>query len=226
MLLEVKNLEKTYYSGKVDFKALKNINLGINKGEFTALVGPSGSGKTTLLNCLGCIDNPDGGEILLNGESIIFARSDMQARLRRENFGFVFQTYNLIPVLTVYENIELPLKILKRNTDSEIHEMVMSILDDVGLSGLEKRRPLELSGGQQQRVSVARALVKKPKIVFADEPTANLDSATGEAIVDLMKSLNEKDGVTFLFSTHDQLIMKRARRMIHIRDGIISGEEG
>ncbi|MBN1499026.1 MAG: ABC transporter ATP-binding protein [Spirochaetes bacterium] len=225
MLIEVKNLNKTYYSGKINFKALNDINFSLEKGEFTALVGPSGSGKTTLLNCIGCIDNPDNGEIFLEGENIIFSKPDKQAELRRENFGFIFQTYNLIPVLTVYENIELPLKILKRYNDGEIKKMVLSILDEVGLSGLDKRKPLELSGGQQQRVSIARALVKKPKIIFADEPTANLDSATGEAIVDLMKNLNEKDKITFLFSTHDQLIMKHARRLVHIRDGKLSESE-
>jgi len=144
---------------------------------------------------------------------------DELAYLRRDYFGFVFQTYNLIPVLTVYENVELPLKLLKREPQPRIRERVMSILERVGLSGLHHRRPLELSGGQQQRVSIARALVKEPKMVLADEPTANLDSGTGEAIVDLMKELNAKEGVTFVFSTHDQLIMKHARRIIQLRDG-------
>lgn len=149
--------------------------------------------------------------------------SDELAGLRKEYFGFIFQTYNLIPVLTVYENVEMPLKLLKRDPQARIRDRVMAMLDRVGLNGLHDRRPLELSGGQQQRVSIARALVKEPKMVLADEPTANLDSATGEAIVDLMKELNEKDRVTFVFSTHDQLIMKHARRIVKIRDGKVGG---
>lgn len=219
MLLEVTNLNKTYHSGKIDFHALKDITVDFEEGEFTAIVGPSGSGKTTLLNCLGCIDSSDSGTIKMNSINIENRTSDESASLRRENFGFIFQTYNLIPVLTIYENVELPLKLLKKYTDSEISKMTYTILNKVGLSGLEKRKPMELSGGQQQRVSVARALVKKPKIVFADEPTANLDTATGESIVDLMKKLNKEDKITFLFSTHDKFIMKHAERLIHIRDG-------
>ena len=221
MLLEIQKLNKTYHTGAIDFQALKDISLTINKGEFTALVGPSGSGKTTLLNCIGCIDNADSGKILLSGENILGQDSSALAALRRENFGFIFQTYNLIPVLTVYENIELPMKLLKQLSDAQIREHIMNILEQVGLDGLENRRPLELSGGQQQRVSIARALVKKPKIILADEPTANLDSATGESIVELMEDLNKKESITFIFSTHDQLIMKHARRLVEIRDGKI-----
>ena len=222
MLLEVKKLNKTYHTGSVDFQALYDITVNFDSKEFTAIAGPSGSGKTTLLNCIGCIDRADNGEILLNGENIVGRESNDLAALRRENFGFIFQTYNLIPVLNVYENIELPLKLLKKHSDEEIREMITSLLKRVGLDGLEDRKPLELSGGQQQRVSVARALVKKPKIILADEPTANLDSKTGESIVDLMEELNEKENITFIFSTHDQLIMKHAKRLIEIRDGKIS----
>jgi putative ABC transport system ATP-binding protein len=207
----------------MDFQALYDISLAIGKGEFTAIVGPSGSGKTTLLNCIGCIDNADSGTINLEGVNIRGKSSKDLARLRRENFGFIFQTYNLIPVLNVYENIELPLKLLRRYNDGEIREKIMSMLDEVGLQGLESRMPDELSGGQQQRVSIARALIKKPRLILADEPTANLDTATGEAIVDLMKSLNKKEKTTFIFSTHDRLIMKHARRLIEIRDGKIHG---
>jgi len=224
MFLTVQNLNKTYHAGKMDFQALYDINLTVGKGEFTAIVGPSGSGKTTLLNCIGCIDNADSGIIRLEGVNIRGESSKELARLRRENFGFIFQTYNLIPVLNVYENIELPLKLLRKYGDGEIREMIMSILDEVGLQGLESRMPAELSGGQQQRVSIARALIKKPKLILADEPTANLDTATGEAIVDLMKSLNKKEKITFIFSTHDRLIMKHARRLIEIRDGKIHGK--
>lgn len=222
MLLEIKDLNKTYHSGEIDFHALRGINLNIDAGEFTAIAGPSGSGKTTLLNCIGCIDRGESGQILLNGDDLMAKKTRELAFLRRDHFGFIFQTYNLIPVLTVFENIEMPLKLLGRHNDSEIKEMIEKILSRVGLSGLEKRKPLELSGGQQQRVSIARALIKKPKIILADEPTANLDSKTGESIVELMQELNEKDGVTFIFSTHDQLVMKHAKRLIEVRDGKIS----
>ncbi len=221
MLLEVKNLNKTYHTGKVDFQALYDVDLFIEKMEFTAIAGPSGSGKTTLLNCIGCIDRADNGEILLEGDDITKKSPRELALLRRENYGFIFQTYNLIPVLKVFENVEMPLRLLKRFTEEEERERVLDILEKVGLSGLENRLPLELSGGEQQRVSIARALIKKPKIILADEPTANLDSKTGESIVDLMHGLNEKEGVTFIFSTHDQLVMKHARRLVEIRDGRI-----
>lgn len=223
MLLDISNLNKVYYSGKVEVKALQDVSVRIDRGEFTAIAGPSGSGKTTLLNCIGTIDRAQSGRIILDGIDLMSKTSDELAGLRKEYFGFIFQTYNLIPVLTVYENVEMPLKLLKRDPQARIRDRVMAMLDRVGLNGLHDRRPLELSGGQQQRVSIARALVKEPKMVLADEPTANLDSATGEAIVDLMKELNEKDRVTFVFSTHDQLIMKHARRIVKIRDGKVGG---
>ncbi|MDH5720006.1 MAG: ABC transporter ATP-binding protein [Spirochaetia bacterium] len=222
MLLETKKLNKIYESGKVKFQALYNVDLAFNEGEFSALVGPSGSGKTTLLNCMGCIDKPESGEIFLEGENLTQKNSAQQARVRKEKYGFIFQTYNLMPVLNVYENVELPMKLLKKHSDKEIKDMVYKILDEVGLKGLEKRMPLELSGGQQQRVSVARALIKKPKVIFADEPTANLDSKTGEAIIDLMHELNEVEKVTFIFSTHDKMVMKHARRIIELKDGRIA----
>ena len=224
MLLEVKNLNKTYSTGNVGFQALHDISLSIEKGEFSAICGPSGSGKTTLLNIIGCIDSADSGEVLLDGVNLTGKKSIDLAMLRREYFGFIFQTYNLIPVLTSYENIELPLKLLKKFSDTEIKNRVLEVMDKVGLSGLEKRKPLELSGGQQQRVSIARALVKKPKMILADEPTANLDSANGESIVGLMHQLNDKEGATFVFSTHDQLIMRHARRIINIRDGRVESD--
>lgn len=222
MLLEVSSLNKIYHTGKVDFQALYDIKLNIGSGEFTALAGPSGSGKTTLLNIIGCIDRADGGSIKLDGEELIGKTADELAKLRREYFGFIFQTYNLIPVLNVFENVELPLKLLGKDGDDVVADKVMSILKTVGLEGLEKRKPLELSGGQQQRVSIARALVKKPKMVLADEPTANLDSATGGAIVDLMKEMNEKEGVTFVFSTHDKTIMDHAKRIVRLHDGRVA----
>ncbi len=222
MLLEVKNLNKTYRSGKVHFQALHDVTVSIDKGEFTAIAGPSGSGKTTLLNCIGTIDSADSGQLLLDGIDLIGKTSDQLAKLRKEYFGFIFQTYNLIPVLTVYENIEMPLKLLRQDGADVLGKKVMTMLEKVGLRGLAKRRPLELSGGQQQRVSIARALVKKPKMVLADEPTANLDSKTGEDIVGLMQDLNKNEGVTFVFSTHDPLIMRHAKRLIEIRDGRIA----
>lgn len=219
MLLEVKNLNKTYRSGKVEFQALNDVAVSIDKGEFTAIAGPSGSGKTTLLNCIGTIDSADSGQIILDGIDLLGKSRDELAQLRKDYFGFIFQTYNLIPVLTVFENVEMPLKLIRKDSPTQIRGKVMDILHMVGLDGLENRRPLELSGGQQQRVSIARALVKSPKVILADEPTANLDSKTGEAIVELMQDLNTNNGVTFIFSTHDTLIMKHAKRLIKIRDG-------
>jgi len=219
MLLEIKKLNKTYESGKVKFQALYDIDLDFKEGEFSALVGPSGSGKTTLLNCIGCIDKAESGEITLQGEILTNKTATELAGVRKEKYGFIFQTYNLIPVFNIFENVELPLKLLKKYSDDEIKEMVYKILNEVGLKGLEKRMPLELSGGQQQRVSVARALVKKPRVIFADEPTANLDSKTGEAIIDLMHELNELEKVTFIFSTHDKMVMKHARRIVELKDG-------
>jgi putative ABC transport system ATP-binding protein len=221
MFLKVENLNKIYHSGKIDFQALYNIDLAINQGEFIALCGPSGSGKTTLLNCIGCIDNYEQGAIILNGENLKNKSSDELAVLRRKSFGFIFQTYNLIPVLNVFENIELPLRLLNQDSEKEAAQKVMELLHRVGLDNLEKRYPMELSGGQQQRVSIARALIKKPLLVLADEPTANLDSKTGESIVDIMKSLNENLGTTFIFSTHDPLVMSHAKRLVNLKDGKI-----
>lgn len=221
MLLEVKGLHKTYKSGDIEFHALRGIDLSVEAGEFTAIAGPSGSGKTTLLNCIGCIDRGEEGKILLNGDDLMARKQKELAHLRRDHFGFIFQTYNLIPVLTVYENIEMSLKLLGKHSDQQIREMIFEILKKVDLEGLENRKPLELSGGQQQRVSIARALIKKPEIILADEPTANLDTKTGESIVELMEDLNSQDGVTFIFSTHDQLIMKHAKRLVEVRDGQI-----
>lgn len=221
MLLEITQVNKTYHTGKVDFQALHDINLSIEKGEFTALAGPSGSGKTTLLNLIGCLDGVDSGSLILDGQNLSGKTPDELAAFRREYFGFIFQTYNLIPVLNVFENVELPLKIMKKYSEEEMKQKVLSLLHAVGLEGLETRMPLELSGGQQQRVSIARALVKGPKMVLADEPTANLDSVTGAGIVDIMKKMNQEQGVTFVFSTHDKMIMEHARRVVQIRDGRI-----
>ena len=225
-MLQAKEISKTYHSGDIPCTALHPTSLQINDRDFAAVCGPSGSGKTTLLNLLGCIDSSDSGEILMNGKKLIGSKPNELARIRRENFGFIFQTYNLIPVLSVFENIALPLTLLGRQDDKKDRDAVFLMLEKVGLHGLENRRPLQLSGGQQQRVSIARALVKQPAIVFADEPTANLDTNTGEAIIDLMKEMNRENGTTFLFSTHDRMIMKHANRLIHIRDGAIIPEGG
>lgn len=219
MLLEIKKLNKTYHTGTIDFAALKNISVSIDKGEFVAFAGPSGSGKTTLLNCIGCLDKGESGSILLDGVDLMQKKPVELAQIRKESYGFIFQTYNLFPVLTVAENVEMPLKLLQQDSEEEIRSKVSRILAKVGLKNFESRRPLELSGGQQQRVAIARALIKKPKLILADEPTANLDSKTGEAVVDLMKELNEKEEVTFIFSSHDKMVMKRAGKVYNMLDG-------
>ncbi|MEO0228823.1 MAG: ABC transporter ATP-binding protein [candidate division WOR-3 bacterium] len=221
-LVELKNVEKVYVTGKISVKALKGVNLGVEKGEFTAVVGPSGSGKTTLLNIIGCIDKPTSGEILMEGNLLTEKSPEELAKLRRHYFGFIFQSFNLIPVLNVYENVELALNLKYPNLSrKEKEKKILEILELVGLMDRKDLRPLELSGGEQQRVSIARALVKDPEFVLADEPTANLDSETGKNIINLMRELNEKKGVTFIFSTHDPMIMQYAKRVIKLRDGKI-----
>jgi putative ABC transport system ATP-binding protein len=223
-MIEVQNAVKEYYTGKIVVQALKGINLEIEDGEFLSIAGPSGSGKSTLLNVLGCIDTLTQGSILLEGKDVSSLSSDEAAALRREKIGFVFQTFNLIPVLTAYENVSFALELLRWDT-RRIQSTVYGILSEVGLEGLENRKPSELSGGQQQRVAIARALVKNPSIVLADEPTANLDSNTGEGILKLMRNLNEKHGTVFIFSTHDPMVMDYARRLIHLHDGLIIQDE-
>ncbi len=220
-LLELKNVHKVYSTGKVEVEALNGIYLDIHKSDFIAVVGPSGSGKTTLLNIMGCIDLPTAGQVILEGREIHTKSPRELALLRRNYFGFIFQSFNLISVLTVYENVELALNLKVKLPKDERRQRVMSILEAVGLANEHNRKPLELSGGQQQRVAIARALVKDPEFVIADEPTANLDSKTGSEIVGLMRELNEKKGVTFVFSTHDPLIMEMAHRIIRLRDGRI-----
>ncbi len=221
-LLKLEKVEKIYIAGKVQVHALKGVDLEVEKGEIIALVGPSGSGKTTLLNIIGCIDKPTSGKVIMEDILLNEKSPDELANLRRYYFGFIFQSFNLIPVLNVYQNVEIALnlkypKLSKREKERKIFE----ILELVGLKDKKDAKPLELSGGEQQRVSIARALVKDPEFVLADEPTANLDSETGKNIVHLMKELNEKRGVTFIFSTHDPLIMQYAKRIIKLRDGKI-----
>ena len=221
-LVELSAVEKTYLQGTVEVPALRGIDLTIEAGEFTALVGPSGSGKTTLLNLIGCLDTPSSGSVRLEGKELSKLDRNQLADLRRDKIGFIFQSYNLIPVLTARENVEFALNLGHRKGS---RDRALAILAEVGLKGLEDRRPSELSGGQQQRVAVARALVKEPALVLADEPTANLDSATGEAVLRLMQTMNERHGVTFLFSTHDPMVMAYSRRRVTLKDGVIASDE-
>jgi putative ABC transport system ATP-binding protein len=217
-LVETINLHKDYRIGKVLFPALRGVDITIEDGEFTAIAGPSGSGKTTLLNIIGCLDIPTKGEVLINGTNINQLTSKEKASLRKNEIGFVFQTFNLIPVLSAYENVEIPLILLDTEKNRK-RDTIISILEEVGLGEFINRRPNEMSGGQQQRVAIARALVKNPSIVLADEPTANLDSTTAKEILSLMQKLNEKHKTTFVFSTHDRLVMDFSRRTIDLRDG-------
>ncbi|MEE8597182.1 MAG: ABC transporter ATP-binding protein [bacterium] len=223
-MVETIDLFKDYKVGKVLFPALRGISLKIEDGEFIAIAGPSGSGKTTLLNIIGCLDIPTKGDVLINGTSITTLSTKEKAEFRKNELGFVFQTFNLIPVLTAYENVEMPL-ILVNMPAEEKKERVISILEEVGLSEFINRKSNEMSGGQQQRVAIARALVKKPSMVLADEPTANLDSMNAKEILSLMKELNKKKKTTFIFSTHDPLVMEFAERIIYLRDGKIASDK-
>ena len=219
-IVETKEVKKTYQQGKVDVPALRGVSLSIEKGSFTALAGPSGSGKTTMLNLIGGLDKIDAGSIFVDGNRIETMNQSDLAALRLNIIGFVFQSYNLIPVLSALENVEFVM-LLQGLPVNERRERAAAILDDVGLKEMHNRRPSELSGGQQQRVAVARAIVSNPSIVLADEPTANLDSKTGKSLLELMKEMNEKKGVTFIFSTHDEMVMEYAQRLIHLKDGLI-----
>ena len=222
-IVELHKITRTYIQGEIEVNAVSNFTLDINPGDFAVLCGPSGSGKTTVLNMIGALDEPTSGTVSLEGQALCeLNRSEISA-IRRDRIGFVFQSYNLIPVLTAYENAEFVLA-LQGVKESKRRELVMGVLKEVGLEGLENRRPDEMSGGQQQRVAIARAIVTRPAIVLADEPTANVDSATAEALLDLMQELNKNDGVTFLFSTHDQRVIDRAQRVIHLRDGQLESD--
>jgi putative ABC transport system ATP-binding protein len=215
---------KVYQQGKVEVRAVDRLSLDIDKGEFATLCGPSGSGKTTVLNLVGGLDVLTSGRVLLENQDLATLTRSKLSVIRRDRIGFVFQAYNLIPVMTAYENAEFVLK-LQGVSDRECRDRVMTILKEVGLEGLEHRRPDEMSGGQQQRVAIARAIVTRPAIVLADEPTANVDSATADALLDIMQQLNKDYGITFLFSTHDQRVMARANRLIRLRDGKIDTDE-
>ncbi len=223
-MIKVENVVRNYHAGETVVRALRGVSLEILKGEFVSIAGPSGSGKTTLLNLIGCIDQMDGGEISIKDEVISTMKKKEKTNFRRINLGFIFQTYNLIPVLTAYENVAFVLSLLNL-PEKEVNDRTMAILKEVGLEGMEHRRPSRLSGGQQQRVAIARALVKNPEIILADEPTANLDSETGKEILDLMKEMNEKHKTTFIFSTHDSMVMDYASRLVMLHDGQIFSDK-
>ena len=223
-IVRLEDVSKIYQQGKIQVRAVDNLSLDIDTGDFCALCGPSGSGKTTVLNLIGGLDVPTRGKVFLENQDLGDLNGAEIARIRRDRIGFVFQAYNLIPVMTAYENAEFVLK-LQGRPERECRDRVMAILTEVGLAGLEHRRPDEMSGGQQQRVAIARAIVTQPAVVLADEPTANVDSATADALLDLMQRLNREDGITFLFSTHDQRVMDRARRLIRLRDGRLDTDE-
>ena len=223
-IVECIDVSKTYHQGRIEIQALNKVNLSIGKGEFVAVAGPSGSGKTTLLNLVGGLDLVDGGRIVVDGNAFEQMSQSQLASLRLHKVGFVFQAYNLIPVLSAAENVEFVM-LLQGIAADERRARAEAILDDVGLEGKYDRRPAELSGGQQQRVAVARAIVSNPSIVLADEPTANLDSKTGDGLLDMMKQMNQEKNVTFIFSTHDQMVMDYARRLVLIRDGRIEDDQ-
>ena len=223
-VIEIQNLTRKYGKGVAEVIAVNQLSLNIEYGEFTAIIGPSGSGKSTLLNLIGGLDNSDEGQIMLAGNNLASMSGRKMSDFRRDHIGFIFQAYNLIPVLSAAENIEY-IMLLQGISNAERNKRVEEMLQLVGLEGLGNRRPSELSGGQQQRVAVARAMASEPEIILADEPTANLDSKTGASLLDMMKGLNEEKGVTFVFSTHDEMIMKRAKRLIHLRDGSIERDE-
>ncbi len=223
-IIELKNVVKTYEQGKIAVRALRGIDLTIKKGEFAAICGPSGSGKTTLLNIIGCLDDATEGEVSVDGQRTGTLSKTARADLRLHKIGFVFQAYNLVPVLTAFENVELVLS-LQGVPRGERTKRVKEILEEVGLIELSSRRPAEMSGGQQQRVAVARAVVAKPALILADEPTANLDSVTGKTLLEMMHRLNREHQITFLFSTHDQMVMEHSERLIHIVDGSVAKDE-
>lgn len=224
-LLKLENVKKNYNKGTQEVAALRGVNLNINRGEFLAIVGPSGSGKTTLLNIIGCLDTLSEGKVIYDGTELGRMDEKQLAAYRKVNIGFIFQSYNLIPVLTVRENVELPMVIEKKWSKKEMAEKSMKILEDVGLSDKANRYPRELSGGQEQRVAIARALVKAPLLVLADEPTANLDSQTAEEVIEIMRTMNEKRQTTFVFSTHDPRMQSHARRIIVLKDGAIAADD-
>lgn len=218
---KVENVTRIFKIGKVETQALRGVSFSIQSGEFTALVGPSGSGKTTLLQLIGCLDQPTSGKVFINGKDSSRLNRNQRADLRRGTIGFVFQFFALIPTLTAYENIEMPLLLTGVNSTKR-RERVNQLLESVGLADRAHHRPDQLSGGEQQRVAVARALATNPALILADEPTANLDTANGQQVMETMLRLNQETGVTFVFATHDPRVIKYARRVITLRDGLVA----
>jgi putative ABC transport system ATP-binding protein len=224
-MIEAKSLKKVYQVGELDLTVINELTLTIGEGEFVSLIGPSGSGKSTVLNMLGCLDTPTSGELTINGEDISKLNKTTMANFRGEHIGFIFQSFNLIPVLTVYENIEYPLIMIQNLSESERKERVENLLKEVGMYEQKDKTPDKISGGQMQRVAIARALVTNPKIVFADEPTANLDSQTAHMIIELMKKIQKEHNTTFVFATHDEKIVANVDRLITLVDGNITKDE-
>ncbi len=219
-IIQVENVTKTYKIGEVETHALNGVSLTVEQGEFAALVGPSGSGKTTLLQLIGVLDKPNSGIVKINGQDVTNLKANKRADLRKEEIGFIFQFFALIPVLNAYENVELPL-LLNGIGAKERKERALSLLSAVGLADRAKHRPDQMSGGEQQRVAIARALAPEPVMVLADEPTANLDTANGQQAMDIMQRLNEETGTAFIFATHDPRVMEYARRVVTMQDGRI-----
>jgi putative ABC transport system ATP-binding protein len=224
-IVRIENVVKEYPLGNLVVRALQGVDLSIDRGEFTTIAGPSGSGKTTLLNLIGCVDVPTSGVVEIDGDSTSKLHDKELTRLRLHKIGFIFQSFNLVSVLDLFQNVEFPLLLQGGLTKKERELRVRDMVDKVGLTPQLRQRPNELSGGQRQRVAIARALVTKPKLVLADEPTANLDSVTGLAIIELMREMNAKESTTFIFSTHDPKVMEHASRIVHIVDGRIHSDE-
>ncbi len=220
-IVELRGVHRSYQLGETHVHALRGVNLSVMEGDFTALIGASGSGKSTLLNMVGTIDSPDKGDVIVDGKNVGHLSENEKSLLRNEKIGFVFQSFNLVPVLSILENVELPLLVRNTLSKEERKARALEVLKDVGLESYAEHRPDQLSGGQRQRVAIARALVTHPKLVLADEPTANLDSKTTNSIIDLLLELNQKKKVTFLFCSHDEKLVQRVSKVVHIQDGLI-----
>ena len=223
MLLEMKDIKKTYYLGDVPVPALKQVSLGIDRGEFISICGPSGSGKSTLLNIIGTIDTPTSGKVIFEGKDVLRMSDNEQTEMRNTAIGYVFQTFNLVPVLSALENVMLPM-VFRKTTSKHAKARAVEQLKSVGLEQFMHHRPNKLSGGQRQRVAIARALAHDPSLIIADEPTANLDSETAKQILGIMRDLNEKKRITFIFSTHDARLVEQVRRVIWLEDGKIASD--
>lgn len=224
-MIKTENVKKTYQMGELDLHVIQDLSLSVDHGEFVAIVGPSGSGKSTVLNLLGCLDKPTTGRVIVDDVDVTKLNRTKLANFRGDKIGFIFQSFNLIPVLSVYENIEYPLIMIQNLPAQERHNRIMQLLEDVDMLSQKDKFPDQLSGGQRQRVAIARALVTKPKIVFADEPTANLDTQTSKQIISLMRNIQKEFNTTFLFATHDEKIVTEVDRIITIVDGIITDDK-